>query len=212
MSEQFVSSVINAVGEKDRVALDIGANHGIYTAMMSPKFKKVYAVEPHPDNLAIIKKNLEEFKNIEYVSKAVSSSTGTIDLNVNTLNQGGHSINEAVAKHSEWGFTSKKITVDSISLDDLTKDLDVAFAKFDVEGAETFIFDKNATNFLKKEKLNIVVEVHKEVDMKKLYEIFKDNEFDIWGLGLVLNGSVHRLETIPVLKFHVDNHFLMSKQ
>lgn len=213
MSEQFVTSVINSLPPTpDRVALDVGANMGIYTAMMAPKFKKVYAIEAHPGNAKQLAANLHGYTNVEIVNKAVNATNDPVVLNVNAHNHGGHSINNKVATHPEWGFTeSIQLEVPGITLDDLTKDMDVSFCKFDIEGAEDFIF-KGATEFLKRKSLNIVIEVHKEVDMKKLFELFKDNGFSIWGLGLVIANGGTRYETVLVNEFSVDSHFLLNKQ
>lgn len=211
MSEQFVSSVINHVPKCDRIALDIGANMGIYTAMMAPKFKKVYAVEAHPENAKQLTQNMSAFSNVEIVNKAINKTNDPVLLNINPHNHGGHSINSRVATHAEWGFTEKlQVEVPGITLDEFTKDMDIAFAKFDIEGAEDFIFE-GATEFLKRKNLNIVIEVHKEVDMSKLFDTFKSNGFMIWGLGLVISAAGTRYETVPVNEFTFDQHFLLSK-
>lgn len=211
MSEQFVSSVINSLQPSNRVALDIGANMGIYTAQLAPKFKKVYAVEAHPENAKQLAQNLKNFNNIEIVNKAINTTNDPVILNINPHNHGGHSINSRVASHKEWGFTdSIKIEVPGITLDEFTKDMDVGFAKFDIEGAEDFIF-LGATEFLKRRNLNIVIEVHNEVDRPRLFKLFKDNGFAIWGLGLVIASAGTRFETVLVEEFSVDSHFLLSK-
>lgn len=70
MNEGFVRNKIESLPVSDGIALDIGANHGMYTSLLAQKFKKVYAFEPHPDNFKIIQERVTD-KNVEFVNKAV---------------------------------------------------------------------------------------------------------------------------------------------
>ena len=45
-NEKFVDHIVgNYKAPKDAIALDIGANRGMYTVKMAKKFDKVYAIE-----------------------------------------------------------------------------------------------------------------------------------------------------------------------
>lgn len=211
MSEQFVVSIINHVPQSDKIALDVGANHGIYTTMLAQKFKKVFAFEPQPDNIEILQKNIQQFNNVEIVAKAISDKSGSVKLNINPHNMGGHSISKKVAAHPEWGFT-QQITMDvpAITLDEFCADKDVGFIKFDIEGAEDFIFT-GAQETLKRPDLNILIEVHNEVNLKNLYDMFKSHNFRIFGLGLSFGPGTSHYETVLVNDFVADNHYFLIK-
>lgn len=214
MTEQFVSGFINSLGFNDCIALDIGANHGMYTIPLADKFKKVYAFEPVPNNVSILKRNLSirNITNVEVVEKVISNVPGTMEMTLNPHNMGGHTINKNVATHQEWGFVdAPKIEVPAITLDEFCKDLDVQFMKIDIEGAEDFIFE-GATETLKRDNLNIMIEVHNEVDREKLFKLFKDNGFNFYGLGLYMTpGEKPQTTAVPVDHFIADNHYLLTK-
>lgn len=214
MSEQFVAQYIQQLQYSDRVALDIGANIGIYSLPMSDKFKKIYAFEPHPDNQGSLEDNIKRYNktNIEIVPKCVSNETGTIILNTNPYNIGGHTLNKRVATHEEWGFAgSQAIEVPAITLDEFCKDLDVAFMKIDIEGAEDFVFT-GANEVLSRNNLNIMIEVHNEVDRPKLFSLFKNHGFKIGGLGLSITSQGMTQTLVEVSQFDADHHYLLIKE
>lgn len=213
MSEQFVLQYIQQLQPSDRIALDIGANHGIYTIPMASKFKKIYAFEPHPQNISILEGNLKKYniQNVEIVPKAVSNRSGTMNMTTNPHNSGGHTLSEKVASHQEWGFVNTTtLEVPTITLDEFCKDLDVEFMKIDIEGAEDFMFE-GATEFLKRNSINIMLEVHNEVDRLKLFNMFKSFEFDVGSLGLLITSEGIRQALTPVNEFIADNHYLIRK-
>jgi FkbM family methyltransferase len=213
MSEEFVTQYIHQLIPSKRIALDIGANIGRYTIPMAEKFEKVYAFEPHEENQKQLWFNLNRFKktNVEVIGKAISNSTGSVILNTNPHNIGGHTLSEKVATHIEWGFqNSQTIEVPSITLDEFCADKDVEFMKIDIEGAEDFIFE-GATETLKRKNLNIMIEVHNEVNLPKLFEVFKDNGFSIGGLGLSFGSDGTYQKLIEVNSFVADNHYLIRK-
>ena len=113
------------------VVIECGAHHGAQSILLSrwvgPQ-GKVVAVEPMPENVSILNKNIElnSLSNVVVVDKAVGS-TGD-----NRLSMALHS-NASVrpsGKHT--------ISVESITLDALADKLKIvpAFLKIDVEGYE----------------------------------------------------------------------------
>jgi len=97
--EEFETEVTKKIVNDGDVVLDIGANIGYYTlifAKLVGKNGKVYAFEPEPNNLAILKKNIEinGYKNIEVIDKVVSNKNGTVKLYISEQNKGHHSICE----------------------------------------------------------------------------------------------------------------------
>ena len=211
MSEIFVAACIQQHNESSGEALDVGANRGIYTEMLLQKFSKVYAFEPHPENVIYLHQKFKLHPKLEIVPKAVSNVTGKTLLQINPHNYGGHTLSSKVAAHPEWGFTEKKeIEIETVTLDEFCEGKNIQFMKVDIEGAEDFIFE-GATKTLSKPDLNIVIEVHKEVDLNKLFKFFKSFDFRIYGLGLVIGGGSNRYETVEVDCFDADHHYLLAK-
>lgn len=80
MNESFVEKTILQTNTPNGIALDIGANHGIYTKLLAKKFVHVYAFEPHPDNLKFL-----NFKkpNVTVIPKAIGLKNEIIQLFTN---------------------------------------------------------------------------------------------------------------------------------
>ena len=131
----------NNVKDGDNV-VDLGANIGYFTLILAKLVGptgKVFAFEPDPRNLALLKKNVEynNYKNVIIIPKAVS--------NVNdrcTLYTGQKTFGQNKIYNPKKTKTQKFIPIDSetVRLDDFFKTnglLDkISFIKMDVEGAE----------------------------------------------------------------------------
>ncbi len=132
------SIVLELVREGD-VVVDVGAHWGYFTLLAASRCGergRVFAFEPHPKNLALLKKNIEAngLKNVETVQKAVSHQAGSVKLFVSSLT-GGHSL---VAPPLEGSAHLEAIDVDTVALDDFfpAGRAEPRLVKMDIEGSE----------------------------------------------------------------------------
>lgn len=150
--EPLETELVKKEVKKGNVVLDIGANIGYYTlifAKLVGKDGKVFAFEPDPTNFALLKKNVEinGYKNVILVQKAVSNKTGKLKLYLSEDNLGDHRIYNS---HDD----RKSVKIEAIRLDDYFKDYDgkIDFIKMDIQGAEGGAI-QGMLNLLKKNKL-----------------------------------------------------------
>ena len=155
--EPFETELVKKEIKKGDVVLDLGANIGYYTlifAKLVGKRGKVFAFEPDPTNFSLLKKNVEinGYKNVELVQKAVSNKTGKIKLYLCEDNKGDHRI-----YNSHDGRQS--IEIEAIRLDDYFKNYNgaVDFIKMDIQGAEGGAI-QGMFNLLKKNNVKIITE------------------------------------------------------
>jgi len=134
--EPFETELIKKEIKKGDVVLDLGANIGYYTLIFAKivgKNGKIFAFEPDQTNFSLLKKNVEinRYKNILLIRKAVIDRMGTAKLYLSDYNKGSHSI---------FNLESRKkfIQVETIRLDDYFKNYNgkIDFIKMDIEGAE----------------------------------------------------------------------------
>lgn len=125
------------IREGDRV-LDLGANIGA----MSQRFLKdgaelVVSVEPFPDNVLVLRKNLEAFDSLHYVilqAAVVGPDTGpeltlyTPDTNFGMVSRVKHDVPYAVLTGA--------INVPTVQFDDLVERYEPTAIKCDIEGGE----------------------------------------------------------------------------
>src|SRR3989338_8059465 len=139
--EQFITEIMAKEIKAGDVVVDIGANIGYHTlslARLVGKEGKVYAFEPHPDNFALLKKNLEVngYTNVIAEQKAVSDRKQRLKLYLAT----GHRTTTHSLVHNRYTGESY-IEVEAIALSEYFKDKlkdkpRINFIKMDVEGEE----------------------------------------------------------------------------
>lgn len=134
--EVLETSLVKKVVKPGNIVVDIGAHIGYYTlifAKLVGPTGKVFAFEPDPENFSLLKKNIEMngYKNVILVQKAVADKNSKIKLYLSEKNKGDHRIYDS--------FDNREVVeVEAIKLDDYLKDyLDkINFIKMDIEGAE----------------------------------------------------------------------------
>jgi FkbM family methyltransferase len=174
LSDNGISRVLYHVGEREKafmailrasikegdVCVDLGANIGYTTLFMLDRASsngRVYAIEPDPHNMELLKSNIELNQFLEQTTIdqcAISDKTGTIDFwiaskpNLNSVQKTKHSV--------------RKEEVPCFTLGEYLKDKEYPnFIKMDVEGHEVKIFEGALDYFSNnKGRTNFLVEVH----------------------------------------------------
>jgi FkbM family methyltransferase len=140
--EQYTTALFKQLIKTGMTVVDIGANIGYFTllaASLVGEKGKVFAFEPEPSNYALLVENIEVngYKNIIPLQKAVSNEAGKVKLFVDTVTSGEHSLFKAAVERETKNF-AEAITVDVVSLDEFLKDNECAIdvIKMDIQGAE----------------------------------------------------------------------------
>lgn len=119
----------------ESVFLDIGANIGVYTVAIGPRFARVLAFEPHPIVSRVLALNVDinNVHNVEQLNYGLSDEDGTAELwEGGAGNFGASSIERGVGKGKHHTITLRHA---STALREATN-LPVALIKMDVEGHE----------------------------------------------------------------------------
>jgi FkbM family methyltransferase len=139
-------------------ALDIGANAGYFTAMLSlvaGRQGRVFTFEAAPGTYerlkTVVKNNPHE--NVHAFHCAVSDSIGSIQLSLGPTDHTGISSIRSLDRH---GGT---VTVPSLTIDSLLADLPkIRLAKIDVEGAEMLVL-RGMDALIERDRPHLFVEV-----------------------------------------------------
>lgn len=149
--EPLETQLVKREIKRGNVVLDLGANIGYYTlifAKLVGEEGKVFAFEPDPTNFALLEKNIEMngYKNVILVQKAVSNKDGKLKLYLSEYSMGDHAIFNLYEG-------CKFIDIEAIRLDDYFKNYEgkIDFIKIDTEGAEEQAI-QSMLNLLKKNK------------------------------------------------------------
>lgn len=138
--ERYETRLFATALTEGMVAVDIGANIGLYTLEAARKVGSkgnVIAFEPEPHNFELLCRNIEanNFRNVTPVQKALSNQRGVAHLAISLDNLGGH--------HFEISPSAvNSIEVETLTLDEYFhgRPSKIDVIKMDAEGAEMSIF------------------------------------------------------------------------
>lgn len=137
---------------KNSVALDIGANHGIYAYALSRLSPTVHCFEPLAECCRYIRGH--HAANITVHNVALSDRAGELELHVPVI--GGRAVfTRASLDRPDGPFESRHVEVRSLDSYGLTG---VGFIKIDVEGLEASVL-RGAEHLLKTCHPNLLVEI-----------------------------------------------------
>lgn len=200
------------------VVLDIGANIGFYTKILSAlagDTGKVYAFEPDRTNFSHLKKNTARLKNVELHNKAVSDTSGTITLYHSDLLNVDH---KTYPTKDHTGTTE----IPCVALDDIIPDKKVDFIKIDIQGYEYFAFKGMQGIFNANKDLKIIAELYpyglnnSGTAIEDFIRLLKDSGFFIYkmadkGQSLLTDADIRSL-VHERDRIHLLDILLMKKE
>jgi FkbM family methyltransferase len=171
--------VISCIVSQGQFVLDIGANVGFYTILLSRlvgSSGKVYSFEPISQNYEILQNVVRDghLSNVQIFHAAVDQKPGELDM---VIPDRQDFTGFYQARLAEWEELGRKERVKVVSLDDLMIDgtlKSVDFIKCDAEGNELRIL-LGASGLLKQYEPSLLLEVQR----KKGAEVFNL----LYGLG-----------------------------
>ncbi len=172
---------------KGDTVVDAGAHLGLFTVKASKIVGdegKVIAIEPEPENLEILKRNikLNDLENVIIVNKGIWSSKKHLKINIGHYNRSHSFINDHPEK------TSQGLILQVDTLDNILKELNIEkvdFIKMDIEGSEIEALSGMEEVF--KSKPNMAIAAYHQFEGKETYphviKKLKDNNFQLRTLS-----------------------------
>ena len=167
--------------DREGSIMDVGANIGIMTYHLAKRFgdRKVYAVEPMPNNFSVLKEIVESnnLANVELVPSAVGDEKTILEMvlpvNGKVKMQGlAHVVHDSI---DEWN-EGEKINVSCERLDDIASGERIAGIKMDIENFEYFAL-KGATSILKEYKPVVYLELWDNENRDKCFEFLRTLDY-----------------------------------
>jgi FkbM family methyltransferase len=166
--EPNISRIMRSIVNTGDVCIDIGANIGLHTILLSKLVGdkgKVYAFEPVPYNIKKLNTNLSlsGCTNVNIVDKAVADSNGEMVINMvpeDGFDQGSSSLvmNEVL---SEKGLLTLQSKVNTIKLEyfvEINQLENINFIKMDIEGFEYWALKGFGDKVLLEMKPKMIIE------------------------------------------------------
>lgn len=144
------------------LAVDVGANIGIYTLQAAVKvgpMGMVYAFEPEPRNYDILCRNVREnhLTNVVTFPIALSDTAGATHMYLSAENAGDHRVYDAGNDEARTTVPIRADTLDAILLDQAREQRPVRAIKSDTQGYESFVI-KGAEQCIVRDRPAILLE------------------------------------------------------
>lgn len=167
----------------DDIVLEVGANIGYYVLIESSILSDngfIYALEPEPDNIDLLKKNisLNNLRNVEVYDLALSNRKGTAKLYTG----------KASNLHSMYQGQSQEkksyVEVNTLTLDGFLEDKKpITFLRMDIEGHEVEVIDGMKKTLESPYLERMFIEIHPHVvpsnRMQSFLRTLKNYGFEI---------------------------------
>lgn len=159
--ENFAPRFIDSVKEAN-VFVDAGAEYGFYAYLAirnMPKNGVLHLFEPEPVRIELLSDFMQPYPSVTVHPKAVSGSAGVVTLHKPKLTVSS-TIDGAVAQYGNEDLTPVAYEVETASLDEVFKGVDIDVLKMDIEGAEVLAFE-GMRDILAKGRTKIFIEFHR---------------------------------------------------
>jgi FkbM family methyltransferase len=197
--KEFVDLIKKELNQ-DKVFVDVGANIGQHSLILSNYCKKVISFEPLPSIYHQFRQSIElnGYQNIELHNLGCSNNKETREITIDPVNAGGSTL----LFHNNSLSNTKKEMVHLDKLDDILAHQKVDVIKIDVEGYEYFVL-LGAEKTLANHKPIIFIEYSPhfyeslETGMsKKLYDLIKKHNYSVYNFQS--NRMVYSFDELPM--------------
>ena len=209
--------VVKKLVEKGEVAVDIGANVGIYTKILSEKVMTtghVYSIEPVPQTFSLLLHCVKKLgmANVKLFNIGISDSNRTVSMVVPPYASGGENFYMAhIVAGSHKDVNENTFEVKVKTLDSLFSELDekITFIKCDVEGHEWPVIC-GARKTIERTKPAWLIEISdspdtSSTDARKVFSYFQENGY----LPFWFDGNILRKRTIGTISV---NYFFLTQE
>jgi FkbM family methyltransferase len=158
------------------IAIDLGANIGLHSIVLSKLGYEVLAVEPDPEHVKQIKTNLlvNEVQSVKILEKAVSYKTGFAEFIRVEGNTTGSHLAGSQGKNPYGAL--RKFQVETVAISELlTLHPATSLVKMDVEGYEAELICSLESNFFN--SIDFLLEVGSYESADLIYAYLKRQDF-----------------------------------
>lgn len=181
----------------DKISIDVGANKGVWSHVLSEISSTVYAFEPNPKLYRVLQKCM----NNKVIAKnvALSNTSGYAELRI-PKNKKGYSNQGSSLSEIKVSKNYKSIDVEIDTLDNFNIDR-VGFIKIDVEGHELAVLE-GAKKTIQKNMPIMIIEIeekHTKKPIETLIEQVQSYGYDCFALK---NGILTNFSNLDIEKHH----------
>ena len=191
--------------DPEKTAIDVGANHGVYSYWLARYAGKTIACEPHPSLANYLESAFGD--KIEVINAAISDTDGEITLSVPGATGDEQNYRGSIQAETVSGFADvTTYTVQMVTLDEIASK-NVGFIKIDVEGHENAVL-RGAKRLLSEDRPVILVEAeeqHRSNTVRDVREYLE--QLDYAGFFCIGNSIRSIAEFDPLVHQNTSNDY-----
>ncbi|MEQ8247918.1 MAG: FkbM family methyltransferase [Alphaproteobacteria bacterium] len=185
--------------DRNRNAVDAGANKGTYSFVLGQLARTVYAYEPNPKMFAVLQRTAG--RNVVASPLALSNQTGVVEFRVPRYGKGSYSNQGGTLSAIKVNDDYAALPVNAERLDALGL-TDIGFIKIDVEGFETEVLE-GAREIIARDRPTLMIEIeekHTQVPIEDALAGVVALGYD----GFFYDRAAHALRALGA--FHPGDH------
>ena len=183
--------------DRDKICLDIGANTGVYSELMSRYCNKVLAFEPNPKIYATLQRCAAH--NVECHQIALSDKDGNAELRIPRTKK-GHSNQGGSLSTVKVSDNFDVIEVTTTRLDSLDLGV-IGFIKIDVEGYELNVL-QGARDTIARDRPTLLIELEERHTGQPLETLVSAVESYSYRCLFLEKGKLCSFETMDIDRYH----------
>ena len=196
------------VPETGEIAIDVGANKGIWTRELAQRFVHVHAVEPNPEIWPILETDLPANVTLHRVAAWDKSELLRFKRYASPDHLSAYNEGTLLGQLGMVGPVLEEIALHAAPLDSLPINGKVDFVKVDTEGAEVQVV-MGAERLMETSRPTFLIEIHAGENFNRLHPLLKEREYDYEIIlhPLLAQDSPYRTEHFWVYaSFRRPNH------
>lgn len=185
--------------DRNRNAVDAGANKGTYSFVLGQLARTVYAYEPNPKMFAVLQRTAG--RNVVVSPLALSDRAGVVEFRVPRYGKGSYSNQGGTLSAIKVSDDYAAIPVNAEPLDALGL-TDIGFIKIDVEGFEAEVL-AGAQEIIARDRPTLMIEIeekHTQVPIETALADVLALGYD----GFFYDRAAHALRALG--SFHPEDH------
>jgi len=178
LDELIIFSYYQKVINTYKTTIDLGANIGLHSVLMSRCFDNVISFEPDDYHFSILSNVIKDnsANNVQLKQMAISNVEGELEFTRVKGNTTGSHISGS--KDSVYGEIDK-FNVKCTTLENIIKEYSPDFIKMDIEGQEKDVLLATDINIL--ENIDMMIEISNENNAQEVYNYFKNSNINLFS-------------------------------
>jgi FkbM family methyltransferase len=189
--------LVPSLVDRRRIALDVGANKGVWAEVMRRYAAHVHAFEPNPKIFRELRRSAH--RDVTAHRLALSNRSGRFELHI-PIGRRGYSNQGGTLNERKAAISYGSVAVETRRLDEMNFG-DIGFIKIDVEGHEMAVLE-GAESTLRRCRPNLIIEIEEKRGTQPIAEALDAVCARGYNAFAMIGGRLKRVAEIDLARHH----------